>query len=210
MNTSVIVDLHERKTGIDTLLMNAGAEVSCQQLKAGDYLINDEVLIERKTKDDFVTSLIQGRLFFQCAKIRKSGYTPLFLVEGNPLKTKHNITREAVKGAILSITVRWRIPIVYTSGLNETVATIFQIAHQNASESFFYNKKGHRSKVARKQAILFLQGLPTVGAEIANRLLKRFGSLNEILNANEDDLLQIEGLGSKKVKRIIKFLNHTY
>jgi ERCC4-type nuclease len=39
------------------------------RLAAGDYLIDDEVLVGRKTVGDFVASLIDGRLFPQAARL---------------------------------------------------------------------------------------------------------------------------------------------
>ncbi len=39
------------------------------RLESGDYLINNGVLIERKTCSDFATSLADGRLFPQAAKL---------------------------------------------------------------------------------------------------------------------------------------------
>ena len=104
-------DNREKSSGIPALLRNRFASVQMAQLAAGDYLVNEEIIIERKTKEDFVQSLLDGRLFAQCARLRKTGLVPLLIVEGNPYKTTHHIAPTAIKGALLSINLSWQIPI---------------------------------------------------------------------------------------------------
>jgi Fanconi anemia group M protein len=103
MHLTIIADNREKSSGIPELLSAKNVNVIMQQLFAGDYMINDEIVIERKTSEDFVQSIINGRLFGQCAKLKRTGAIPLIIVEGNPYKTGHRISSEAVKGALLSV-----------------------------------------------------------------------------------------------------------
>jgi Fanconi anemia group M protein len=43
--------------------------------------------------------------------------------------------------------------------------------------------------------MFMVQGLPNVSASLAERLLKRFGSVREIANAEVEDLMQVDGIG---------------
>ena len=47
----------------------SGAIVNVAHLTAGDYCIDEAVLIERKTAADFAQSLIDGRLFCQAGRM---------------------------------------------------------------------------------------------------------------------------------------------
>jgi Fanconi anemia group M protein len=94
-NIKISADYREGQSGIPDLLIEKGVDISIDELPAGDYLINENILVERKTKDDFVLSLINNRLF----------------IEGNPYKTTYNISYQAVKGALLSISLIWQIPV---------------------------------------------------------------------------------------------------
>jgi Fanconi anemia group M protein len=43
--------------------------------------------------------------------------------------------------------------------------------------------------------MFLVQGLPNVSATLAQRLLKEFGSVKGIADAEIDDLMQVEGIG---------------
>ncbi|HDO27825.1 MAG TPA: heavy metal resistance protein CzcA, partial [Bacteroidetes bacterium] len=72
MNITLVADNREKLSGIPGMLANKGADVTMMQLATGDYMINDEIIIERKTSTDFVASIINGRLLKQCAGLRKT------------------------------------------------------------------------------------------------------------------------------------------
>ncbi|MBI5060969.1 MAG: Hef nuclease, partial [Candidatus Aenigmarchaeota archaeon] len=55
------------------------------QLKVGDYLLSKRVVVERKTADDFLQSLVDGRLFRQLEELKNQFEKPLLLLEGNGL-----------------------------------------------------------------------------------------------------------------------------
>ncbi|MBW8051301.1 MAG: hypothetical protein FVQ77_13355 [Cytophagales bacterium] len=125
MNLTIKTDYREKRSGIPDLLIQKNVDVIIIPLPIGDYIINDQIIIERKSAEDFVSSLIHKRLFEQCARLKKSKpqyqddwwcgkHNILFIIEGNPLTTNHNIKKEAIKGAILSILISWQIPVIYT------------------------------------------------------------------------------------------------
>ena len=69
------VDHSERHSTLLEAARRSGAfNVRMVHLGTGDYLIDDEVLVERKTIGDFVASLVDGRLFPQAARLAHSRY----------------------------------------------------------------------------------------------------------------------------------------
>ena len=85
-----------------------------EQLKTGDYIINNEIVVERKTFLDFVRSVIDGRIFRQAANIKRFFDSAFFIVEGKNLyNTGIDIHPHAVKGALVSIALRWQIPVFF-------------------------------------------------------------------------------------------------
>jgi len=54
----------------------------------------------------------------------------------------------------------------------------------------------------RKRQLYVLQGLPGIGPERATRLLDTFGSLEEVFGAEDDDLAEVDGVGTKTAERI--------
>ena len=71
---SIQVDHPERESLLLELLRQSeDFDVRLARLRVGDYLINDQVLIERKTIVDFAASLVDGRLFPQAARLARDG-----------------------------------------------------------------------------------------------------------------------------------------
>ena len=206
----IIADYREAASAIPDMLKQKGATVELTYLKTGDYLINNTVLVERKSRDDFILSIIQNRLFSQCSRLQKSKMHTILLIEGNPYHNNHNIDRNAVKGALLSVSLSWQIPIVYTSGHEDTARTLIMSANQLLRNNFYFLRRTGKPKRLKDQAMFFLQGLPAVGQKTAKSLLERFKTPENVVLATEDELLEIEGLGKEKVKKIRTFLGHNF
>ena len=66
----ITADYREKPSGIPDLLLKENIELTTENMKAGDYLINNHLLAERKTGEDFIQSLINNRLFGQCLKLK--------------------------------------------------------------------------------------------------------------------------------------------
>ena len=83
MRIRILVDERERKSGIPDLLRRAGATIDFAQLKVGDYVVSPETAIERKTIQDLLNSIYDGRLFVQCSQLNEHYMKPVLIVEGN-------------------------------------------------------------------------------------------------------------------------------
>jgi len=206
-NFSITIDHREKFSHVPDLLEKSNVEVYYKTMKAGDYLINEQILIERKTANDFALSMLSGRLFKQCSKLRATGLVCLIIVEGNPLETLHNISAEALQGALLSVMVRWQIPVYMVEDKNETVKTMVRVAAQNikAESNFAVWQKGSRK--TRSSQVYFLRALPSVGPKLALQLLKTFGSVVQIINASQKELQAVEGIGKQKAEKLYEFFN---
>lgn len=207
---NIIADYREVPSKIPDILKEKGANVELKSLRTGDYVINNLVMVERKSRDDFILSIIQDRLFSQCARLRKSGMHCLLLVEGNPYNTSHNIERNAIKGALLSVSLSWQIPIVYSSGPADSADILLMAGDQLLRNSFNYSQRSNKPKIMKNRAVFFLQGLPAVGRKTATALLEKFGSSENVVMATDDELLEVDGLGKGKVKKIREFLSYKF
>ena len=201
----ITADNREKNSGVPDLLRNQFVNVQMAQLSVGDYMINDEIVIERKTKEDFIQSLMDGRLFAQCAKLRKTGMIPLFIVEGNPYKTGHHISPTAIKGALLSINLSWQIPIIKSSGKEDTADILIMAAKQEIHSSYFIRKSGKKPKKKQNLQHFFIQGIPGVGPTLAHKLLKHFNTNEKIIMADIQTLTKVEGIGKRKAEALFYF-----
>ncbi len=133
---SIEIDHRENKSGIPTMLEESTeTTVTYSKLSVGDYLINEEICVERKTAEDFVQSILDTRLFKQCANLKKQHWRHIILIEGNPYKTRHDIDPNAIRGAIISVSVSWQIPVLFSKDTRNKRACLK--SHQSAASDKF-------------------------------------------------------------------------
>lgn len=77
----VIVDIRELRAKLPFILYLNEMNITPVQLTIGDYIISDEVCIERKSIPDLKSSLEKGRLFEQCSKMFQYYKSPILLIE---------------------------------------------------------------------------------------------------------------------------------
>ncbi len=205
MCITILVDNREKVSGIPEMLATKNISIVMKQLAAGDYIINNEIVVERKTCIDFVQSIIDSRLFGQCAKLRKTGMVPLMIVEGNPFTTRHNIKPEAIKGALLATSISWQIPVIRSSGKEDTVHLMIMASKQNINFPGFVRRGGIKPKNKQSQQHYFIQSLPGIGPALAHRLLAYFCTIEKIIFADIKSLEQVEGIGKTKSTNLFKF-----
>ena len=202
----ITCDFREKPSGIPKLLADNKVNVSFSSFTAGDYIINDQIIVERKTAEDFIQSIMDNRLFEQCSKLKKESQRVLILIEGNPYKTEHKIDGRAVKGAILSILTAWQIPMIYSQNADSSVELLMMLGTQSLKDNAHIRIfKGYKTKKIKSQKLRFLQGIPSTGPAIAVRLIDYFGTIKSIVNTNTEELRKIKGIGKNKAKIIIDF-----
>lgn len=100
----VLVDHSEGRSALVDIMRRSGAfEIRMAHLATGDYLIANEVLIERKSVADLAASLVDGRLFPQVARLAHSSYRSLLLIEGSTSTSMPDVHPHSLEGALVSI-----------------------------------------------------------------------------------------------------------
>ncbi len=211
-NVKIIVDHRESRSPVMRFLSQKDIIVEPQQLDVGDYIISSRIGVERKTVDDFLNSLIEGKLFVQMKNLRTTYSRPLLLVEGDGLLTKRNISHNAIFGSFVSIIVDFGIPIISTHTPQETADFLAVMAHreQKEGDKAIAIRGEKTAKTISEHQQFLVEGLPNISAVLAQRLLQHFGSIRSLANASEDDLCQIQGIGKNIAADILKILNAEY
>jgi len=211
-NVKIIVDHRESRSPVMRFLSQKDIIVEPQQLDVGDYIISSRIGVERKTVDDFLNSLIEGKLFVQMKNLRTTYSRPLLLVEGDGLLTKRNISHNAIFGSFVSIIVDFGIPIITTHTPQETADFLAVMAHreQKEGDKAIAIRGEKTAKTISEHQQFLVEGLPNISAVLAQRLLQHFGSIRSLANASEDDLCQIQGIGKNIAADILKILNAEY
>jgi ERCC4-type nuclease len=202
---NIVADDRERKSDvIDSLLKIENVEVDIRRLSVGDYQIGRRVIIERKTLNDFAISVIDGRLFKQMIYLANSRSEGVLILEGTAGDlVEIGVTREAMQGALITVSLIMGIPVLRSRNPAETAKLMVFIARQIKSISNGgVLRHGYQPKGLRFRQRYILQGLPKVGRDRADRLLDRFGSVEAVVTADIDDLQTVDGIGKNIAEKI--------
>ncbi|MBN1756194.1 hypothetical protein JW877_08295 [bacterium] len=211
INQMIKIDYREKPSGITALFEKNRIPHKIERLKFADYIIDDRVAIERKTAEDFVISLINGRLFKQVINlIKNSDYTCL-IIEGNPFNTDYDIRTEAVEGALIDIEICLRTPVMFTKDVEDTFLRLTKIRkHWEKRHTGIVKRDGYKPKNIKSQQLFILQGFPHIGRTLSHRLLTHFGTLSRIFLATKEDLCEVKGINVKTARDIHLILRTFY
>lgn len=212
-SVDIKMDYREKDSGIAEILRQKyGIAVAVGSLEAGDYIVNNEIVVERKTTLDFAQSIIDGRLFKQAERMRSFFDFSLVIIEGNDFyDTSVDIHPHAIKGAMVSMALRWGIPILFSAHAQDSACFLRLLGTQDVKVRCGLSyRSGRRPKRICKRQIYILQGLPGVGPVLAAELLDHFGSVESVMTAQESELSQIPRLGKIKAKKIRDILSKIY
>ncbi len=208
----IIIDHREYRSRVVRNLMELGISIESQQLAVGDYILSSRIGVERKNVDDFLNSLINGKLFLQISKLRDAYSRPMLIIEGEGLLTKRNIKHNAIFGSLVSIMIDYGIPIFTTKDDIET-ANILSLAakREQKKDKKSVSIRGEKTSMSiQEQQQFIVEGLPNVSSILAKRLLSKFGSIKSIINATENELQDVNGVGKNIALKIIEILNSEF
>ena len=207
---TVYVDTRELAQFVDKLRYR-GALVEVKQLDIGDFVVSSDIVIERKTIDDFVKSIYDGRLFKQLVNMASKYPKQVLVVQGEK-KDLSGISEPAFYGALASIVSDFKVPVFFGASEREVIEIIYHIARREQIEK----KRGTKIREGRKPATLadkqryIASGIPGVDAVLADRLLSKLSTLERLFSASEDELRSVEGIGDVMAQRIRQLASAKY
>lgn len=211
-NIVIYADTREAATKVVAILKNR-CELRERQLVTGDYVLSKHIAAERKAADDFLQSIVDGRLFAQLSELKKSFRTPILIIEGESLfDNGRKIHPNAIRGAIASIATEFGIPMIWTRSQLETAEILYIIAkrEQVTRKKHIAIRTKKRFRSSNQMQEFLLSGIPKISTQTAKKLLKHFGTPERIFTASESELMKVEGIGEKLAKRIRLLLTKRY
>lgn len=220
MAIRIVADEREKHSQVPNLLKIMGVFVDYKQLTVGDYIVSSETVIERKTVNDLISSVYDGRLFIQCSDLINHYTKPLIIVEGNltDLDTREKFQSDSkliidkiliAYETLIKVALDFRIPILYTNSVYYTAELLVLLT----SNRFKGKNDGPLLKKIKKSNPFFIQqlyvltSLPGIGSKLATRLLEKFHSPKNVLNASIAELARVPGLGTMRAEKIRKILD---
>jgi Fanconi anemia group M protein len=205
----IIVDHRELNGTMARLLSQEGLSMEPSTVGVGDLIVSERVVVERKTPEDFVESIIDGRLMDQARTLKKNYEAPIVVVEGDPFATRLDVSDAAISGAIAALGSSFKVPVLTVEDTRRAADIVAAIARREHDEGSgppkLRHETGGRSLPEKQQFVL--EGLPNVSSTLARRLLEHFGSPAEALSASEEELERVRGIGPTTATAIHEVLH---
>ena len=210
----ITADRRERNSGVFAHLEDRpGVKLEIAHLTVADFLLGDGVAAERKGARDFVSSILDRRLFDQAERLVEAYERPLLILEGDPLATEIAVHPNAIRGALAHLAVVRRLAVLPSLDPAGTAELLVAIARQVQVEA-----RGGRPRAAAKPRVTSLahrqvavaQSLPGVGPVLADRLLHRAGSLAALAGADPPLLREVPGIGPRRADALTALLTAPY
>ena len=216
----ILLDNRERSSGIKKELIKQGLEVFEQQLTSADFIIKTKTLdgriltlgIEKKTINDFLNSIIDKRIISQLIEMKRHFDLPILIIEGTEnIYAVRNFHPNSIRGMLASIVIDFQTPILYTRNIRDTANLLAVIARRLEKPRSLPSLLKKRKPLTLKQQQEFLiESSPGIGPQISRSLLTRFGTIKNLVNAKEEELMKIEKIGKIKASQIKKVLEENY
>ncbi len=209
----IISDYREMRSNVVKELYEMGVKIESKRLPVGDFLLSKDVCVEKKTVGDFLSSLIDGRLFKQAKNMMEHFKKPVIILECNSdIYSERKVHPNAIRGAISSLCVDYRIPIINSSCEKETAIFIHNIAKREQIENDkLVRLRGERKPFSEKeQKEYVITSLPGIGRKTSQNLLKHFKTVKKVFNADEKELKKVKNIGKKTIVNIKKIIEEEY
>ena len=207
----VYVDSREGNSRVIRALDTIGVKVKVNTMSVADYQVSEDVAIERKTAKDFVDSIVDKRLFKQARMMMEEFKKPILILEGDDFYSGF-INPNAIRGSMASIALDYGISIIPTRNPEDTAAMIKRIAirEQKGEKRSIQIRTERKPQNLWEQQLFIIESLPNIGPVNAKNLLEHFGSVKAVLNADEKQLQEVDGIGKKTAKNIKDVVDGKY
>ena len=210
---NIYVDYREKGSNIIKDLADKNVVLKLQKLETADYVLSSRVGVEIKTVEDFIESIIDGRLLQQVKGLKQNFERPLIIIEGEQdIYSIRNLHANSIRGMLVTITISYGIPIIQTKNFKETSALLYIIAKNEQIETGNnFNMHADRKPLTLKEQQEYVtSSLPGVGAALAKPLLKNFGCIKNVINATLYELQEVDKIGPLKAKQIKDVVDSEY
>ncbi|WP_054857551.1 ERCC4 domain-containing protein [Vulcanisaeta sp. JCM 16159] len=212
MDCIIIVDSREYETAEEVVkwIKRLGCSVVPRKLDIGDYVLPNNVGIERKRAMDFISSIVDGRLFEQSKELLSAFDKAYVIVEGDLWRAlnRRDVHKHSVLGA-LSTLVNIGVKVLYTPDEEGTAYVMKSLAEKMGSKGI-KALPVKRGETIRDAQVQFLSSLPGIGPKRAEALLRTFGTPLDALNNLGQWTRRVDNINEGIVSLVRKILTTRY
>ena len=183
-----------------------------KQLDIADIIITSEVAIERKEGNDFVTSIMDNRLFEQIVRLKDTYNTQILILEGlnDKVFERTGMKISSIYGALSVVSYKLGMSVIPTQNIEDTAIVIEGIAVREQGGDENNLPLAHKSpktmdKSARRTYII--EGLVDTGPKKAKMLIDTYKTPHKVLKSIKDtDIIYTRTGNPKGIKGPLEHL----
>jgi Fanconi anemia group M protein len=191
-----------------------GIETRLETLSVGDYVLSDRVVVERKSVSDFLDTLTGGdrSMFEQLGDATRHYARPVLILEGDGLYEERNVHPNAVRGALASLAVDFGASVLRTDSETDTADLLEVIAtREQDKDDREVSVHGEKmDKTLAEQQEYVVSSIADIGPVTARTLLEEFRTVEAVMTARKEDLLEVQGVGEVTAERIREVVGSDY
>jgi len=199
----IIVDNRERKLMELLDKKKDSIEYESQQLDIADIVVSKDVAIERKEGFDFVSSIMDNRLFEQLMRLQETYPVPILILEGlnDDVFENTGMRINSIYGVLAKVSYVMGISVIPTRNLDDTVIAIERIAYREQIKNdtgTFLSRPAPKQMSIEARRTFVIEGLIDIGAKKAKELIEKFKTPFNVLKAIKDTKIIYTRTGNPK------------
>jgi DNA excision repair protein ERCC-4 len=197
-------------------LLNTDISINSLQLNLGDLIINNQVIIERKTLTDLESSIKDGRYKEQSFRLQKAleeGFKVIYMIEGNIDLYIGSLPKETIIRTMYSL-INKGFNVFITKNVKESAYFIIQFAEKiKTQKTTFLGNYEEIEGIVHKQkntnltrdniSIFMLSQLPGISNVTATVIIDKYKHISKLikdLDVNPNCLEDFEYINPKNNK----------
>ena len=174
----IIIDHRENKLKSILDKKKDSITYESKQLDIADIVITSEVAIERKEGFDFVSSIMDNRLFEQLIRLKDTYQYPILILEGLNDNVFENTGMKitSIYGALSFISYKLGISVIPTRNLEDTAIVIERIAYREQVKDNMplLSRKAPKELSKKERRTFIIEGLVDIGPKKAKTLIDKY------------------------------------
>ena len=198
----VIIDNREQK--LMALLDNKKDIITYEskQLDIADIVVSNEVAIERKEGFDFVSSIMDNRLFEQLLRLKDTYDNPILILEGlnNDVFENTGMKISSIYGALSFISYKLGVSVIPTRNLEDTAIVVERIAYREQVKDSMpiFSRRAPKQMSKNERRSFIIEGLVDIGAKKAKTLIEKFKTPYSVFKAIKNTEILYTKTGNPK------------
>ena len=158
-----------------------------KQLDIADIIVSNDIAIERKEGFDFISSIMDNRLFKQLLRLKETYANPILILEGlnDDVFENTGMKISSIYGALSFVSYKLGISVIPTRNLEDTAIVIERIAYreQVKDDMPLLSRRAPKEMSKKDRRTFIIEGLVDIGPKKAKALIEKFKTPYNVFKA---------------------------